>query len=192
MEIGKDTILFITNDDQEDLRNTPLAKTMDADEGDNSSNETSTGNNDKGLSDPFAGDDDDEEMSGAVGPDGEIDWDCPCLKGMVDGPCGMDFREAFSCFVHSESEPKGVDCIESFKTMQECMGRNSDYYGRRDEDEDEEEDEREEEEKSEEKAIASSPVKEEKETSSIKEADEEKDAKESFTREESRVLTTEE
>lgn len=46
---------------------------------------------------------------------GEINWDCPCLGGMAHGPCGEQFREAFSCFVYSKEEPKGVDCIERFK-----------------------------------------------------------------------------
>ena len=46
---------------------------------------------------------------------GEINWDCPCLGGMAHGPCGEDFRAAFSCFVYSEEDPKGIDCIEKFK-----------------------------------------------------------------------------
>ncbi|KEQ63512.1 mitochondrial intermembrane space import and assembly protein 40, partial [Aureobasidium melanogenum CBS 110374] len=46
---------------------------------------------------------------------GEINWDCPCLGGMAYGPCGEQFREAFSCFVYSKEEPKGMDCIDKFK-----------------------------------------------------------------------------
>lgn len=46
---------------------------------------------------------------------GEINWDCPCLGGMAHGPCGDQFRSAFSCFVYSKEEPKGVDCIDKFK-----------------------------------------------------------------------------
>ena len=46
---------------------------------------------------------------------GEINWDCPCLGGMAHGPCGEDFKTAFSCFVYSEEEPKGMDCIEKFQ-----------------------------------------------------------------------------
>jgi intermembrane space import and assembly protein 40 len=46
---------------------------------------------------------------------GEINWECPCLNGMAYGPCGENFRAAFSCFVYSTEEPKGVDCIEKFK-----------------------------------------------------------------------------
>ncbi len=46
---------------------------------------------------------------------GEINWDCPCLGGMAHGPCGEQFRGAFTCFVFSKAEPKGMDCIENFK-----------------------------------------------------------------------------
>lgn len=48
---------------------------------------------------------------------GEINWDCPCLGGMANGPCGEQFREAFSCFVYSKEEPKGMECIEKFKSV---------------------------------------------------------------------------
>ena len=37
------------------------------------------------------------------------------------GPCGVEFRDAFSCFHYSTEEPKGKDCLEKFSTMQECM-----------------------------------------------------------------------
>jgi mitochondrial intermembrane space import and assembly protein 40 len=60
---------------------------------------------------------------------GKINWDCPCLGGMAYGPCGMQFREAFSCFVFSEAEPKGMDCVEKFKAMQDCFRENPDVYG---------------------------------------------------------------
>lgn len=46
---------------------------------------------------------------------GEINWDCPCLGGMAHGPCGEQFRTAFSCFVFSKEEPKGMECIDNFK-----------------------------------------------------------------------------
>ena len=53
---------------------------------------------------------------GAFNPEtGEINWDCPCLGGMAHGPCGPEFRAAFSCFVFSKEEPKGMDCIDRFK-----------------------------------------------------------------------------
>lgn len=58
------------------------------------------------------------DQEAAFNPDtGEINWDCPCLGGMAHGPCGEDFRAAFSCFVYSEEDPKGIDCIEKFKCV---------------------------------------------------------------------------
>lgn len=51
---------------------------------------------------------------------GEINWDCPCLGGMADGPCGEQFKTAFSCFVYSDQEPKGMECIDKFQYV--CRG----------------------------------------------------------------------
>ncbi|XP_032667958.1 mitochondrial intermembrane space import and assembly protein 40-B [Odontomachus brunneus] len=59
---------------------------------------------------------------------GEINWNCPCLGGMATGPCGLEFREAFSCFHFSSAEPKGSDCYEAFKTMQTCMSQYPALY----------------------------------------------------------------
>ncbi|ERT01188.1 hypothetical protein HMPREF1624_02430 [Sporothrix schenckii ATCC 58251] len=73
-----------------------------------------------------------EEASqqGAFNPEtGEINWDCPCLGGMADGPCGEDFKAAFSCFVFSTEEPKGMDCIEKFQHMQDCFRKYPEIYG---------------------------------------------------------------
>lgn len=59
---------------------------------------------------------DEAGQQGAFNPEtGEINWDCPCLGGMAHGPCGEEFRAAFSCFVYSEEEPKGMDCIDKFQ-----------------------------------------------------------------------------
>lgn len=56
------------------------------------------------------------DQESAFNPEtGEINWDCPCLGGMAHGPCGEEFRSAFSCFVYSTEEPKGMDCIDNFK-----------------------------------------------------------------------------
>ncbi|KAJ7703107.1 hypothetical protein B0H17DRAFT_1194339 [Mycena rosella] len=66
---------------------------------------------------------------GAFNPEtGEINWDCPCLGGMAHGPCGPEFREAFSCFVHSEDEPKGINCVEKFQGMQTCFREHPEIY----------------------------------------------------------------
>jgi intermembrane space import and assembly protein 40 len=66
-----------------------------------------------------------------------INWDCPCLGGMAHGPCGEEFKKAFSCFVFSEQEPKGIDCVENFKGMQDCFRKYPDHYKEELEDEDE-------------------------------------------------------
>ncbi|KAF2101242.1 hypothetical protein NA57DRAFT_17853, partial [Rhizodiscina lignyota] len=60
---------------------------------------------------------------------GEINWDCPCLGGMAHGPCGEEFRAAFSCFVFSKEEPKGMDCIDKFRGMQDCFRKYPEVYG---------------------------------------------------------------
>ncbi len=39
-----------------------------------------------------------EEHHGILLPDGQINWDCPCLGGMAYGSCGSEFQDAFSCF----------------------------------------------------------------------------------------------
>jgi len=82
------------------------------------------------------------DQQGAFNPEtGEINWDCSCLGGMAHGVCGEDFRAAFSCFVYSNEEPKGMDCIEKFKGMQDCFRAHPDVYGAELEDEEEEIDE---------------------------------------------------
>ncbi|KAK2734962.1 Oxidoreductase [Myotisia sp. PD_48] len=69
-------------------------------------------------------------QEGAFNPEtGEINWDCPCLGGMAHGPCGEDFKAAFSCFVYSKEDPKGIDCIDNFKAMQDCFRQHPEIYG---------------------------------------------------------------
>ncbi|KAI1362042.1 hypothetical protein F5Y08DRAFT_285898 [Xylaria arbuscula] len=69
-------------------------------------------------------------QQGAFNPEtGEINWDCPCLGGMAHGPCGEEFKAAFSCFVYSEEEPKGMDCIDKFQHMQDCFRLHPEVYG---------------------------------------------------------------
>ncbi|KAI1103849.1 hypothetical protein F4804DRAFT_215381 [Jackrogersella minutella] len=69
-------------------------------------------------------------QQGAFNPEtGEINWDCPCLGGMAHGPCGEEFKAAFSCFVYSKEEPKGMDCIDKFQHMQDCFRLHPEEYG---------------------------------------------------------------
>ncbi|KAH7929872.1 hypothetical protein BV22DRAFT_1191711 [Leucogyrophana mollusca] len=79
---------------------------------------------------PPEAENEEESSGGAYDPvTGEINWDCPCLGGMAHGPCGPQFREAFACFVHSDKEPKGIDCVEKFKAMQTCFREHPEIYG---------------------------------------------------------------
>lgn len=48
---------------------------------------------------------------------------------MAHGPCGEQFRTAFSCFVFSKEDPKGMDCIPHFKGMQDCFREYPEIYG---------------------------------------------------------------
>jgi intermembrane space import and assembly protein 40 len=59
---------------------------------------------------------------------GEINWDCPCLGDLTKGPCAEPFKAAFSCFVFSNNEPKGHECLEQFRAMQECFSRYPELY----------------------------------------------------------------
>ncbi|XP_008282028.1 coiled-coil-helix-coiled-coil-helix domain containing 4b isoform X2 [Stegastes partitus] len=105
-EEGKDKIIFVTKEDHE----TPSsAELMEED-----------------PNDPY-------EDRGLILPSGEINWNCPCLGGMASGPCGTDFKDAFSCFHYSKEEVKGSDCLEQFRAMQECMQRYPELYPQEDE-----------------------------------------------------------
>ncbi|KAG6457031.1 mitochondrial intermembrane space import and assembly protein 40 [Manduca sexta] len=76
-----------------------------------------------------------EPAPGLILPDGSINWGCPCLGGMSTGPCGQQFRDAFSCFHYSEADPKGSDCYEKFSVMQQCMSQYPELYGKDDDEE---------------------------------------------------------
>ncbi|KAK8442773.1 Oxidoreductase [Candidozyma auris] len=84
---------------------------------------------DKTSDDKTASSNEPEEGQAAFNPEtGEINWDCPCLGGMAHGPCGEEFKEAFSCFVYSETEPKGIDCIKKFEAMRTCFRQHPEHY----------------------------------------------------------------
>ncbi|XP_066285373.1 mitochondrial intermembrane space import and assembly protein 40-B-like [Branchiostoma lanceolatum] len=99
-EQGKDKIIFVTKEDHETPSTADI--TYNAEE--------------------------DDDSPGLILPNGEINWQCPCLGGMASGPCGEPFKEAFSCFHYSPAEPKGSDCIEEFRNMQECMSKYPELY----------------------------------------------------------------
>ncbi|KFQ72878.1 Mitochondrial intermembrane space import and assembly protein 40, partial [Phaethon lepturus] len=68
---------------------------------------------------------------GLILPNGDINWNCPCLGGMASGPCGEQFKSAFSCFHYSTEEIKGSD-------LHECMQKYPDLYPQEDENEEKE------------------------------------------------------
>ncbi|XP_061731226.1 mitochondrial intermembrane space import and assembly protein 40 [Nerophis ophidion] len=103
---GKDRVIFVTKEDHEAPSNAELV----ADDPD----------------DPY-------EEHGLILPNGDINWNCPCLGGMASGPCGSQFKEAFSCFHHSTEEVKGSECIDHFRNMQECMQKFPELYPQEDE-----------------------------------------------------------
>ncbi|XP_015792533.1 mitochondrial intermembrane space import and assembly protein 40 [Tetranychus urticae] len=74
---------------------------------------------------------------GLILPNGEINWNCPCIGGMASGPCAWQFREAFSCFRQSESENRGMECVEKFAVLQDCMSNYPNLYPKRDDDSEE-------------------------------------------------------
>ncbi|CAL4074106.1 unnamed protein product, partial [Meganyctiphanes norvegica] len=96
---GKDQIIFVTEEDQ------------------------------KGPAAVSLPDDGDDQPVGLIDDDGEINWSCPCLGGMATGPCGVEFREAFTCFHYSSEDPKGSDCLGPFRQMSECMAQYPNVYG---------------------------------------------------------------
>ncbi|XP_017923938.1 mitochondrial intermembrane space import and assembly protein 40 [Manacus vitellinus] len=106
--VGKDRIIFATKEDHE----TPSSAELVADDPD----------------DPY-------EEQGLILPNGDINWNCPCLGGMASGPCGEQFKSAFSCFHYSTEEIKGSDCVDQFRAMQECMQKYPDLYPQEDENE---------------------------------------------------------
>ncbi|KAJ5068210.1 hypothetical protein M0811_12546 [Anaeramoeba ignava] len=58
----------------------------------------------------------------------EIDWDCPCVKYLTEGPCGKIFKQSFECYTKSHSKPKGKECIDLFINLQTCLTKNASYY----------------------------------------------------------------
>lgn len=61
---------------------------------------------------------------------------CPCIASMKEGSCGQPFLAAYRCFLESETEPKGMDCMEQFKSMQVCVAEHPEEYNLDDDDPD--------------------------------------------------------
>lgn len=65
-----------------------------------------------------------DPQPGLILANGDINWNCPCLGGMATGPCGVEFRNAFSCFHYSDAEPKGNLVLISTKN---CFNHINNY-----------------------------------------------------------------
>ncbi len=53
-----------------------------------------------------------------------IDWDCPCLAKVRNGPCFEEFKAALECYNASNEKEKGSDCEIPFFAMQDCIAKN--------------------------------------------------------------------
>eukprot|EP00033_Pygsuia_biforma_P001250 GCRY01001416.1.p1 GENE.GCRY01001416.1~~GCRY01001416.1.p1 ORF type:complete len:153 (-),score=20.22 GCRY01001416.1:199-657(-) len=74
---------------------------------------------------PFGGNTS-EAIKGQTSAD--IWWECPCLEHIMKSPCSAEFKEAFSCYVDSREEPKGMDCIKSFQKLHECLTKHPEIF----------------------------------------------------------------
>ncbi|KAM0983193.1 hypothetical protein ACFX2I_010697 [Malus domestica] len=54
--------------------------------------------------------------------------ECPCIAGLRSGPCGLQFSEAFLCYLKSTVEEKGSDCVHPFVVLQNCIKANPDAF----------------------------------------------------------------
>lgn len=66
--------------------------------------------------------------------------ECPCVAELRDGPCGEAFTEAFVCFIKSQAEEKGSDCVSPFIALQKCIQENKDAFAKYDLDDNDTED----------------------------------------------------
>ena len=73
-------------------------------------------------------------------PNGEINWDCPCLGNLPNGPCGPAFREAFSCWAENKNDQEAFasKCFENFTEWELCLSEHRDIYKSEKRDEEEE------------------------------------------------------
>jgi len=46
----------------------------------------------------------------------------------TQGVCGEQFVGSFSCFVKSQAEEKGADCVTFFKDLQQCMATHPEAF----------------------------------------------------------------
>ncbi|KAL0429194.1 UNVERIFIED_CONTAM: Mitochondrial intermembrane space import and assembly protein 40 [Sesamum radiatum] len=54
--------------------------------------------------------------------------ECPCIAHLRSGPCGVQFSDAFVCFLKSTAEEKGSDCVHPFVALQNCIKANPNAF----------------------------------------------------------------
>jgi len=72
-----------------------------------------------------------EKGVGMMKEDGNINWGCPCLGNNPTGPCGVEFREAFTCIIKhadDDAETKADKCGHLFSSMLECQAIYPEIY----------------------------------------------------------------
>ncbi|XP_042965607.1 mitochondrial intermembrane space import and assembly protein 40 homolog [Carya illinoinensis] len=56
--------------------------------------------------------------------------ECPCIADLRNGQCGVQFSEAFFCYLKSTAEEKGSDCVHPFVTLQNCIKANPNAFSK--------------------------------------------------------------
>ncbi|KAJ9190635.1 hypothetical protein P3X46_001816 [Hevea brasiliensis] len=56
--------------------------------------------------------------------------ECPCIADLRNGPCGIQFSDAFLCFLKSTAEEKGSDCVHPFVALQNCIKAKPDAFSK--------------------------------------------------------------
>ncbi|XP_057581021.1 mitochondrial intermembrane space import and assembly protein 40-like [Hippopotamus amphibius kiboko] len=106
---GKDGIIFVTKEDHD----TPSNAELVADD----------------RNDAY-------EEHGLILPNGDINWNRPCLGGGWPAAlAGEQFKEAFPCLHYYAEDVKGLDSVDQFRAMQECMQKYPDLYPQEEEEE---------------------------------------------------------
>lgn len=72
----------------------------------------------------------DEDSNQSLEAKAQKALECPCIADLRSGPCGVQFSEAFVCFLKSTAEEKGSDCVHPFVALQKCIKTNPDAFSK--------------------------------------------------------------
>ncbi|KAH6823920.1 Cox19-like CHCH family protein [Perilla frutescens var. hirtella] len=72
----------------------------------------------------------DEDNSQSLEAKAQRALECPCIAHLRSGPCGVQFSDAFVCFLKSTAEEKGSDCVPPFVALQKCIKANPDAFSK--------------------------------------------------------------